>query len=113
MEPRLATHIRVAAFNRLASSYGDSLMVLRRGDSIAGALLLVMMLRGLNPVLYEYVTGFDGIGAWRSVLTDSNPTQKAVDAYCEKRVIKDPDLWLIELNIADGERLDLYLTAGT
>jgi hypothetical protein len=111
-EPRLASYIRVSALNRLATSNGDSLMVLRRGDAIAGALLLIILPRGQNPVLYEYVTGFDGIGGWRSALTEANPDEAAINHYCEKRSNNDSDLWLIELSIADDERLALYLTLG-
>jgi hypothetical protein len=110
IEPRLASHMRVAALNRLASANNDGFMVLRRGDAVAGALILIVLSRGKSPVLFEHVTGFDGHIKWQETLNQSSQNQAAIDHYCEKRVKSDADIWLIELNIADDERLDLYLT---
>jgi hypothetical protein len=112
-EPRLTSYIRVSALSRLASSNGDSLMVLHRGDRIAGALLLIVLFRAKNPLLYEYVTGFDGVSGWRLALSDASLDEAAISLYCAKRTRNDADLWLIELSIADDERLNLYLSMGT
>jgi hypothetical protein len=113
IEPRLASHIRVSALSRMASSYGDSFMVLRRGDEIAGAILLITAVRGVNTNIFEYVTDFDGVGQWRAIRLETGVSQQSVDAYCEKRRKRDPDIWLIELSIADDERLNLYLDGST
>jgi hypothetical protein len=110
IEPRLASHMRVTALNRLAGANNDGFMVLRRGDAVAGALILIILSRGKNPRLFEYVTGFDGAGKWQRANNQSSQSQAAIDLYCETRVKSDADIWLIELNIADDERLDLYLT---
>ena len=109
IEPRLASHMRVGALSRLASSFGDSFMVLRRGNEIAGAILLTTAVRGINTNIFEYVTDFDGVGKWREIRLDSQVTQSNIDSYCTKRSDRDPDIWLIELNVAQDERLALYL----
>jgi hypothetical protein len=112
IEPRLASYIRVSALSRMANSNGDSFMVLRRGDEIAGAILLITAVRGVNTNIFEYVTDFDGVGQWRPIRLESDVSQRNIDAYCEKRHKRDPDIWLIELSIADGERLNLYLDSS-
>lgn len=98
--------------SRLANIHNDGFMVLRRGDNIAGAMLLITETRGENPALFEYVTNFDGVGSWRPVSLDSQDAQVAIDLYCKKRIDRDADIWIVELNIAAGERLDLYLSLG-
>ncbi len=109
IEPRLASHIRISALSRAANGNGDSLMVLQRGNDIAGAILLIAAVRGMNSNIFEYVTDFDGIGKWREIRIDSQDLQSSIDAYCAKRSDRDPDIWLIELNVAHDERLALYL----
>jgi hypothetical protein len=113
IEPRLASHIRIGALSRMASSYGDSFMVVRRGNEIAGAILLITAVRGVTKNIFEYVTDFDGVGQWRTIRLESDLSQQSIEAYCDRRQKRDPDIWLIELSIADGERLNLYLDGST
>jgi hypothetical protein len=52
----------------------------------------------------------DGQSAWKSVDL-ANSSDALVQDYWKKRAIRDPDLWVLELDVASGARLDGLLTA--
>jgi hypothetical protein len=101
---RLATGVLVNALIRRANSAGGSAMVLARGDATAGAILLLLIERGAHPRFAERGLGPDG----RPALIPAGPSEFADDtevtAYWHRRRARDSDLWVIELDIADGER---------
>ncbi|MCP3731578.1 DUF1491 family protein [Sphingomonas sp. MG17] len=103
MSPRLAAGLIVNALVRRVNAEGGSAMVLAKGDAQAGAILVLTLERGRNPRFFERRIGPDG----RSALVESGPADKADDdvlAYWQRRRSRDPDLWVIELDIADAER---------
>jgi hypothetical protein len=101
---RLATSLLVNALIRRAEGAGGSAMVLAKGDATAGAILLLLVERGANPRFVERGLGPDGSAA----LIPSGPQTFADDgevtAYWRRRRERDSDLWVVELDIADGER---------
>jgi hypothetical protein len=101
---RLATSVLAGALIRRAEQSGGSAMVLAKGDAVAGAMLLLIVERGSNPRFFERGIGADG----RSALIASGPEALAGDvdatAYWRRRRASDPDLWVIELDIPDGQR---------
>jgi hypothetical protein len=112
IEPRLATHMQVSAFIRLANAGGDFAAVLRKGDATAGAILLIGLIRGQNPVFYERYPTLDGLSAWQASASAETMSQEKMAEFIEKRSQRDPDLWIIELDAADHERLDGLLRVG-
>jgi hypothetical protein len=104
IEPRLAAHMQVSTFVRRAHNEGDFAAVLRKGDPISGAILLIRVIRGKNPIIYERFPSLDGMYSWQNLPLKDSPTATEVDAYLEKRIQRDPDLWVIELDTADDER---------
>ena len=69
----------------------------------AGAILVLALERGADPAFYE--RGLDAAG--QTALIRSGPTSgESSDAndYWQRRRRNDPDLWVIELDIADAER---------
>ena len=98
---------------RLAEAGGDFATVVRKGDAISGAILLIGQIRGQNPVLFERLPSLDGDPAWEAVTAETNENEAAVSAYWQKRAERDPDLWVIELDVASLERLDLLLSSNT
>jgi hypothetical protein len=111
IEPRLATHVQVSAFVRLAQAGGDFAAVLRKGDSVAGAILLIGLIRGAQPVLFERFASSTGGPGWQAV-SDMVENEAEITARWQKRAERDPDLWVIELNVASAERLNgLLLTS--
>jgi len=97
---RLPSGVLVSALLRRAHDAGGSAMVLAKGDAQAGAILIVTADRGNNQRLLERGIGPDG----RVTLIDSTPAQD-LDGYCQRRRARDPDLWLIELDVAAAQQL--------
>lgn len=105
MNARLATHMLAGALIRRVEQAGGFAMILHRGDPVSGILLLQCLEKGRNTGLFERVPDYkDG---YRIVpcgpQTEDDPSAQA--EYIARRRRSDPDLWLIELDIADAERL--------
>lgn len=77
--------------------------IVRKGDPDSGALLLVIIEKGGNPRIYERAPQIDGTRPWRCC-KQSDEIPGAIDSYLARRAEQDPDLWILELDIADGER---------
>jgi hypothetical protein len=112
-EPRLASSVQVSAFIRLAQAEGDFATVLRKGDPVAGAIMLIGLIRSGSPVLFERFPSFGGGSPWQQVSSEAVENEADITAIWQKRAARDPDLWVIELNVASIERLALLLTAAT
>lgn len=109
IEPRLASGIQISAIKRLAEAQGDIATVLNRGDANSGAILLIGLVRGGNPVMYERYPSLNGVPVWQVV--KPGESDAAVDSYWKKRCERDPDLWVLELDVASAARFDGLLTA--
>jgi len=101
---RPASGVLVSALIRRVHSEGGAAAVLARGDAQAGGILILALERGANPSFYERGLGPQG----RAVLLESGPSDLAQEAdataYWQRRRARDPDLWVIELDIAAAER---------
>jgi hypothetical protein len=104
-EPRIATHMLVSAFIRRAAADGDFATVLRKGDPFAGALLLLGRSRGHNLALYEQFPTLEGSRNWQPVSPQAIESEEKLEDYLDRRVQRDPDLWVLELDVAFPERL--------
>lgn len=103
MTPRLTSQMLVGALIRRANAMGGHAMVLRHGDDGAGAVLLQCMERGRFVALMERQLGPSGDYLWaRCGPAGDDPA--AIDDYLARRRSRDPDLWLVELDIAGPER---------
>jgi hypothetical protein len=99
-EPRIKAAIWVSAALRLGSVDGKPGMVIRRGDADAGGVLVILRGRSGNMVLSQFRDA-DGALAWMRG-TGAEPVSEAVtDAYVQKQLRYDPDLWVIEFDAAD------------
>lgn len=105
IEPRLTSEFQISAIKRLAEAEGDFATLLRKGDSTSGAILLIGQIRGRNPVLFERFPSLDGRSGWQPVSLQIDENEAEVTAYWQKRAARDPDLWIMELDVASPERL--------
>lgn len=76
--------------------------MLAKGDATAGAILIVAQERGKDLRLLERGIGPDG----RVALISAGPSGESQDVtdYWIRRRKSDPDLWVVEVDIAAAER---------
>jgi hypothetical protein len=104
-EPRLATHMRVSALVRQMAEQGDFATVLHKGDPVAGALLLLTREKGRNPRVFEQFPAAGGTRKWEAVASQHIENEEKLSEYLDRRLLRDPDLWILELDVASDERL--------
>jgi hypothetical protein len=104
MSARLPSGILVSALLRRVNDAGGIATMLARGDAQAGAILVLTLDHGATPLLLERGIGPDG----KTALIPTGPADGAaadeIAAYWNRRRERDPDLWVIELDIAGAER---------
>ena len=108
--PRLSSEMLVSALVRRVQAEGGFATVLQRGDSMAGAVLLECVDRGVRNVILERSSRPDGKDGWHLVsITDA---QKQVDWLTRRRDF-DPDLWVVELDTPQAERFAAEILGST
>ena len=101
MAPRLTSAMRVSALVRRVGQEGGNAAIIARGDADAGAILLMLMEKGQARGLREQL--LDSAG--RYVFSAIGPSESPLyDDYLARRRARDPDIWIVELDIANAER---------
>lgn len=104
MSARLPAHIEVSALIRRVQAEGGFAMVMAKGEADAGTILLVFCENGANERAYERMPDLDGERRWQLARRLDPVDPAAFAQWLERRRKQDPDLWIVELDIADGER---------
>ncbi|MBO1327063.1 DUF1491 family protein [Acetobacter suratthaniensis] len=100
-EPRLKSDLLARALVRESARDGRSAMVLRKGDSDAGGILVVLLNRAGESMVLSQTRTPDGDRAW---IRSSGPTPlnaQDTQAYIDRQVKYDPDLWVLEMESDD------------
>lgn len=105
MTARLPAHLEITALVRGAAQAGGFAAVLNKGEADAGTILVLATENGTNPRVFERMPSPSGHRVWHNISFQDIDIKQKIDAYLEQRVSRDPDLWIIELDIANGERL--------
>lgn len=82
-------------------------MVLHKGEPDAGTILIVIVDNQGLGILFDRMPQMDGTRKWTQVKAQDPDNKQEFDAYLARRILQDGDLWLIELTVAEGERLIL------
>jgi hypothetical protein len=102
MEARVKAGIWVSMALRLADLAGRSGVVLRRGDGDSGGILCVLHGREGLVVLTQ-VRDAEARPAWLRGTGVAPVDQAAADAYVDRQLKYDPDLWVLEFETPDLE----------
>ena len=99
----LSSDIWVYALIRRAQIGGAFSTVVRRGDARGGAILVKTLDRRSGEArLWSQATGRDGESVWMQPVP-AGP-EADIDAYILRAAGRDPDLWVVEVEDADGRR---------
>jgi hypothetical protein len=111
IEPRLAAHMLVSALRRQAEAHGGFAMVIRKGDPEAGSLMIIRREKGENPTIFEPVPGSSATREWREVVHQDIDSDEYISKYCRRLASRDPDIWIIELDVPFAQRFTDILAA--
>lgn len=79
-------------------------MVLAKGERDAGTVLIVTLCRGKDARLFERMPQLDGTRPFVATKKQDIEKQSEFHEYLERRRRQDPDIWVLEVDIADAER---------
>lgn len=106
-EARLAAGIEASALLARARNVGGFGTVLKRGDAERGSLMLVLAERGTPLFFLQRLLQRSGSYLWESrKIADSESLERQLAQACER----DPDLWVIELDVPSAERFIAEMT---
>lgn len=103
MEPRLASSVLVSSLLRRAESQGGFGAVLAKGDSTAGSIGVILLEKGRKVRFLERLLLPDGSYSWQEARQGAE-NEEDFQKFLDRRRKFDPDMWLIELDIASAER---------
>jgi len=113
MQERVPAHLEISGLIRAVEAAGGFATVVAKGERDAGTILAICCENGTQARLYERLPQLDGSRNWALVRRqDPDNPQEFIDYY-ERRTRQDDDLWIVELDIANGKRfLGLSTDAG-
>ena len=103
-EARLPAQLEVGALLRRVQGEGGFAAVLRKGEADAGTILVVLVENGADARVFERMPSLEGARSWTLVKQEDTENKENISEYLAQRGIYDADLWIIELDIANGER---------
>ncbi|MBW8784450.1 MAG: DUF1491 family protein [Novosphingobium sp.] len=104
MDARLPSALEVSALLRSTQAEGGFATVLAKGEPDSGSILIVLAKNGENLGAYERMPQLDGTRKWACSKQQTTGIAEEFADYLNRRRHQDPDLWLIELDVASGER---------
>lgn len=96
-EARLPVHLWIDAQLQPLAGRGIYYYIQQRGERNSGIILLKLNgLEGRCRLLVQQ-RGFDGVLGWLDALGQEDVEERAADAYIQRAISRDPDLWVIEI----------------
>ncbi len=105
MTSGLAAKIAASALVRLAQAQGGFAAVIAKGDPHSGQLLLTILEKGLFSGIFERQLAEDFRYVWRSCGPQAVENPSEITEYQDRRRARDPDLWIVELDVPDATQL--------
>ncbi len=103
-EARLNSAVLTSALSRRAEQLGGFAAVLAKGDPTSGHVLIQLLEKGRISGLFERLLTASGAYAWARTGPQDIEKRDVFEDYLARRRLRDPDLWIIELDVPDVER---------
>lgn len=103
-DARLTSAMLVSALVKRANRLGGTATVLAKGDPTSGVILIQALEKGLFAGVYERQPTPAGRYEWGRSGPQDIENEQELSEYFARRRSRDPDLWIVELDIADSER---------
>lgn len=98
---------------RFANQVGGFAAVIAKGDPTSGSILVQILEKGQFFGLYERLLDPSGQYLWDRIGPQVIENKDEIPEYFSRRKSRDPDLWLIELDVPDAERFVVeFVTNG-
>jgi hypothetical protein len=101
-DDRLPTELWVMAHLRRCSATATPAVLVRRGEPERGTVLLKLNLLGAGWRILTQARDLDGRLGWLAALGGQPVPEVEADAYIARAVVRDPDLWVIEIEDRHG-----------
>jgi hypothetical protein len=112
-ESRIPAHLEVSGLIRAVGAAGGFATVIAKGERDAGTLLVVCCGRDRLAAAYERMPQPGGGRAWTLSRQQTTDNPREFWEYCDRRKAQDSDLWIVELDVPEGERfIDMPGTPG-
>jgi hypothetical protein len=108
---RLPAKLEVSGLVRQIESEGGFATILNTGDADGGAVLLIVTSRGRYIACLERILGAAGGYQWSRIGPAESSGSNELQSFLAKRTRFDPDLWVVEVDIAEPERFIAETTA--
>jgi len=99
---RLKTEFWIMANVRRCNDAGVSAMVVHRGDSQGGTLVLKINQFEAGCKVLTQARDIDGEAGWLVAFSGNLVAEAEADEYIRRARDRDPDLWVVEIESRDG-----------
>lgn len=103
-EARLPARLEVSGLVRQVQAAGGFAAVLRKGEADGGTIVLVLTENGANARVFERMPDPSGHRKWQQSKAENADNKAELTEYLNRRGAQDPDLWIVELDVANAER---------
>ena len=104
MNERLPAHVEISGLIRSVEAAGGFATVLSKGERDAGTILAICCENGTHGRLYERMPQLDGSRKWTLSKSQDPENPQDFSDYLERRKRQDNDIWIVEMDIENGER---------
>ena len=101
-DARLKAEVWIMAHVRRCSADAIPAVVVRKGDSRGGTLVLKLNQFDLGCRVLSQTVDLDGKLGWLAAFSGDLVAEAEADAYISRAIARDTDLWVVEIEHADG-----------
>ncbi len=104
MSDRLKSGVVVSGMLRSVAAAGGFATVIAKGDPDVGAVIVLTFEKGQISGLFERILSAGDGYDWTDLLPQVLEKTGEISPYLDRRRARDPDLWIVELDIPDAQR---------